>query len=86
MSFTLATLKSTVQDYLQVNETTFNNNLNTFITEAEDRIFKMVQLPEQRKNVQGTVSNNNRFLATPTDFFAPFLSSRDRREQQVPLS
>ena len=72
MSFTLATLKSTVQDYLQVNETTFNNNLNTFITESEDRIFKMVQLPEQRKNVQGTVSNNNRFLATPTDFFAPF--------------
>ena len=49
MSFTLATLKSTVQDYLQVNETTFNNNLNTFITESEDRIFKMVQLPEQRK-------------------------------------
>ena len=38
MSFTLATLKSTVQDYLQVNETTFNNNLNTFIKEAESRI------------------------------------------------
>ena len=53
MSFTLATLKSTVQDYLQVNETTFNNNLNTFITEAEDRIFKMVQLPEQRKKRAG---------------------------------
>ena len=41
MSFTLATLKSTVQDYLQVNETTFNNNLNTFIKEAESRIFKL---------------------------------------------
>ena len=72
MSFTLATLKSTVQDYLQVNETTFNNNLNTFIKESESRIFKMVQLPEQRKNVTGTVSQNNRFLATPSDFFAPF--------------
>ena len=72
MSFTLATLKSTVKDYLQVDETTFNNNLNTFIQEAESRIFKFVQLPEQRKNVTGTLSSGNRFLATPTDFFAPF--------------
>jgi hypothetical protein len=72
MSFTLATLKSTVQDYLQVNETTFNDNLDEFIRESEDRIFSMVQLPEQRKNVQGTMSLNNRFLATPSDFYAPF--------------
>ena len=42
MSFTLATLKSTVQDYLQVNETTFNANLDEFIRESEDRIFSMV--------------------------------------------
>ena len=72
MSFTLATLKSTVQDYLQVDETTFNNNLNTFIEEAESRIFKLVQLPEQRRNVTGSLTAGNRFLATPTDFFAPF--------------
>jgi hypothetical protein len=72
MSFTLATLKSTVQDYLQVDETTFNDNLNTFIEEAESRIFKLVQLPEQRKNVTGTLTTGNRFLATPSDFFAPF--------------
>jgi hypothetical protein len=72
MSFTLATLKSTVQDYLQVDETTFNANLNTFIEEAESRIFKLVQLPEQRKNVTGTLTSGNRFLATPSDFFAPF--------------
>lgn len=72
MSFTLATLKTTVQDYLQVSETTFTNQLDTFIEEAESRIFKMVQLPEQRKNVQGTASSGNRFLATPSDFFAPF--------------
>ena len=72
MSFTLATLKSTVKDYLQVDETTFDNNLHTFIQEAESRIFKFVQLPEQRKNVTGTLSSGNRFLATPTDFFAPF--------------
>jgi hypothetical protein len=39
MSFTLATLKSAVQDYLQVNETTFNNNLNTFHTGGGDKDF-----------------------------------------------
>jgi hypothetical protein len=72
MSFTLATLKTAVQDYLQVSETTFTSQLNTFIQESESRIFKMVQLPEQRRNVQGTASTGNRFLATPSDFYAPF--------------
>jgi hypothetical protein len=72
MSFTLATLKSTVQDYMESTETTFTNSLNTLIKEAEDRIFNNVQLPVQRKNVQGTATASNRFLATPTDFYAPF--------------
>jgi len=72
MSFTLSTLKTAVQDYLQVSETAFTSQLNTFIQEAESRIFKSVQLPEQRRNVTGTASSGNRFLATPTDFYAPF--------------
>ena len=72
MSFTLATLKTAVQDYLQVSETTFTTQLPRFIQEAEDRIFNMVQLPYQRKNVSATLTASNRFLATPTDFYAPF--------------
>ena len=72
MSFTLSTLKTAVQDYLQVSETSFTSQLDTFIQEAESRIFKSVQLPEQRKNVTGAASSGNRFLATPTDFYAPF--------------
>jgi len=72
MSFTLSTLKSTVQDYVESTETTFTSNLDTFIKEAEDRIFTNVQLPVQRKNVQGALTASNRFLATPTDFYAPF--------------
>jgi hypothetical protein len=72
MSFTYATLKTAIQDYMEVTETTFVNNLPTFIKEAESRIFKLVQLPKQRKNVQGTLTSSNRFLATPTDFYAPF--------------
>jgi len=72
MSFTLATLKTAIQDYLECTETTFVTNLPTFIKESESRIFKLVELPKQRKNVQGTLTTNNRFLATPTDFYAPF--------------
>tara|TARA_R110000772_G_scaffold18142_1_gene50674 strand:+ start:641 stop:1291 length:651 start_codon:yes stop_codon:yes gene_type:complete len=72
MSFTLSTLKTAVQDYLQVSETAFTSQLDTFIQEAESRIFKSVQLPEQRKNVTGAASSGNRFLATPSDFYAPF--------------
>ena len=72
MSFTLATLKTAVKDYLQVDETTFNTNLDVFIKEAESRIFKMVQLAEQRRNVSGNVTKDIRFLTTPSDFFAPF--------------
>ena len=71
MSFTYATLKTAVQDYLQVSETTFTTQLPRFIQESEDRIFSMVQLPDQRKNAQGNLTSGNRFLATPTDFYAP---------------
>jgi hypothetical protein len=72
MSFTLATLKTAVQDYLETDETTFVNNLNNIILQAEERILKSVQIPDQRKNVQGNVSQDNRFLNTPSDFLAPF--------------
>jgi|TARA_R100000084_G_scaffold8915_1_gene3090 hypothetical protein len=71
MSFTYGTLKTAIQDYLEVSESTFTTQLPTFITQAEDRIFSFVQLPEQRKNVQGTLTTGNRFLATPTDFYTP---------------
>ena len=72
MSFTLATLKTAVQDYTESSETTFSSNLDTFIKQAEDRIFDNVQLASQRKNVQGAATASNRFLATPTDFYAQF--------------
>ena len=71
MSFTYSTLKTAIGDYLESAETTFTTHLPTFVTESEDRIFRLVELPEQRKNVQGTTATNNRFLACPTDFLAP---------------
>ena len=72
MAFTLTTLKSAIQDYLQTTETTFVNNLDTIITQAEDRILKSVQLPDFRINRTGTLTASNQYLSTPTDFLAPY--------------
>ena len=72
MSFTLTTLKTAIQDYLETDETTFVNQLNTFITQGEERIFKVVQLPDQRKNVSGNLTADQRFLNTLTDWLGSF--------------
>ncbi|MBV04259.1 MAG: hypothetical protein CML45_07680 [Rhodobacteraceae bacterium] len=71
MSWTLSTLKTAIGDYLESSETTFTNNLDNFIKESESRILNLVEITDQRKNVQATGSLSNRFLAMPTDFLAP---------------
>ena len=72
MSFTLATLKTAIQDYTENTETTFVNNLPLFIRAAEERILKSVQLSFFRKNVTANFSASDQFLAIPSDFLAPF--------------
>jgi len=72
MSFTLATLKSTVQDYCETSEATFVAELDTFIKEAEERILKNVSLPVFRKNVEGIGTSGNQYLSTPSDFLASY--------------
>ncbi len=56
MSFTYAQLKQAIQDYTENEETTFVNNLPLFITQAEERILKNVQLSLFKKNVSGSMS------------------------------
>ena len=46
--------------------------LNTFITQAEQRIYNSVQFPSLRKNVTGAVSQNNKYLSCPGDFLAVY--------------
>ena len=72
MSFTLAELKSAIQDYTENTETTFVNNLNIFIKNTEERILKIAQLEVFRKNQSANLTASNRFLAAPSDFLAPF--------------
>tara|TARA_R100000995_G_C3479396_1_gene122929 strand:+ start:705 stop:1370 length:666 start_codon:yes stop_codon:yes gene_type:complete len=70
--FTYGTLKTAIQDYLDNSETTFTNNLDNFIQTAEERILKAVQLPVFRKNVTGSVTASDTYLAAPDDFLAPY--------------
>jgi hypothetical protein len=46
--------------------------INTFIKQAEQRIYNTVQFPSLRKNVTGTTTTNNKYLSCPGDFLAVY--------------
>jgi hypothetical protein len=46
--------------------------MNTFITQAEQRIYNTVQFPSLRKNVTGAITSSNKYLSCPDDFLAPY--------------
>ena len=70
MALTYAQLVVQIQDYT---ENTFTvTDINNFIQQAEQRIYNTVQLPALRKNVTGTLSIGNKYLAMPTDWLSTF--------------
>ena len=52
-----------------VNVTT---QINTFIQQAEERIYNTVQLPSLRKNVTGNCSSTSKYLACPNDYLSSY--------------
>jgi len=50
----------------------FEDNIPVFVSEAEQRIYNTVQIPSLRKNVIGTLTASNKYLACPTDFLATY--------------
>lgn len=65
-----AALKTAVEDYT---ENTFSGTDFATMTQlAEQRIYNSVQLPALRKNVTGTLTSGNQYLAAPTDFLSVF--------------
>lgn len=54
--------------------TTFTQKeqIDTFIRQAEQRVFNTVQFPSLRKNVTGTTSSGNKYLSAPNDFLAVY--------------
>ena len=63
-------LTAAIQDYC---ENTFTSTqLATFVQNAEQRIYNSVQLPALRKNVTGSTTDGNKYVAAPSDFLSVF--------------
>lgn len=85
-----ATLFKTIQAYVEndfpttvvVNTSSSNTNftnkeqIDTFIRQAEQRIYNSVQLPVFRKNVTGQCTTGNKYLSMPSDWLATFSVAR----------
>jgi hypothetical protein len=51
---------------------TSTDQLNTFIRQAEQKIYNTIQFAALRKNVVGTLTANNKYLSAPNDFLAVY--------------
>jgi hypothetical protein len=60
---------TTLADGSTVSSTT---QINLLIEQAEQRIYNSVQFPSIRKNVTGSITANNKYLACPSDFLATY--------------
>lgn len=72
MGWTYATLVQAVKDFTEYDETTFNNNIDTFIRNCEERILFSVDLSVFRKNDTGNCTAGSKYLTVPPDFLSPF--------------
>lgn len=48
------------------------SDIDTFIRQAEQRVYNAVQLPALRKNVLGSLAAGNKYLTLPTDWLSAF--------------
>ncbi len=63
-------LVTAVNDYCENNFATVD--MDTFIRQAEQRIFNVAQPANQRKNVTGSLTQGNRYLGCPADFLSVY--------------
>ena len=65
---------TTVNSSSGLGTTTFTSKeqIDTFIQEAEQRIYNSVQILALRKNVTGQTTASNKYLSTPSDWLANF--------------
>ncbi len=64
-------LTAAIKDYTNNTGTDFTAAIPTFVKQAEQRIYRSVNLPVNRKNVSGTMTDGNAYLAMPSDFLFP---------------
>ena len=63
-------LVAAIQSYTENQYTT--TDINTFIQNAEQRIYNTVQLPDLRKNVTANMTSGNKYMSLPSDWLATF--------------
>ena len=77
-----AELSANIQAYLEntfpdtltwdAQTVTSEDQINTFIRQAEQRIYNTVQFPSIRKNVTGLTTSSNKYLSSPSDFLSVY--------------
>lgn len=77
MAVTYTQLTQLIQDYLSDTETSFVNNIDRFIRVAEDRLFYLIQIPDQQATTTLTTTAGTSTLAAPTGFMAVHSMSLD---------
>ena len=80
---TYAELTAAIKDYANNTETNFVAAIPTFVKQAEQRIYRSVNLPVNRKNVAGTLTDGNQYLTMPTDFLLPLSLSITSSSNQI---
>ena len=70
MAMTYTELVAAINSY---SENSFDTtDVNTFIEQAEQRIFNTVQLPDLRRNQVGNTTSGNKYLTTPSDWLSTY--------------
>ena len=61
-------------EFYLANNSTINvtTQINTFIQQAEERIYNTVQIPSLRKNVTGTATTGNPYLSCPDNYLSTY--------------
>ena len=65
-------LKAAIIAYTENQDASFEAEVPVFVKQTEQRVYNSVQFPSLRKNVTGTTTVNNKYLACPNDFLAPY--------------
>jgi len=80
---TYAELVAAIKDYANNTETNFVAAIPTFVKQAEQRIYRSVNLPVNRKNQAGNMTDGNAYLTMPTDFLLPLSLSVTSSSNQI---
>ena len=78
-----AELVAAIKDYANNTETAFSDAIPTFVKQAEQRIYRSVNLPVNRKNQAGNMTDGNAYLTMPTDFLLPLSLSITSSSNQI---